>query len=157
MTGAAVKSSAIICPKTVRRYDAQQDTFLTIPRPTDADADASGRLFVTSWKNGGFAFERPDVGFVAMITPSNFVAHPVSVPSASGWASALRANSLSELDAESLVQLLQSPSDTLRLASGRALALRANIHLGISEGSDIQIAARRMSISWYSRRITLLL
>ncbi len=51
-------------PRNGATFDAQQDTFLTIPRPTDADADASGRLFVTSWKNGGFSFERPDVGFV---------------------------------------------------------------------------------------------
>ncbi len=61
-------------------FDTQQDTFLKIPRPTDADVDASGRLFVTSWKNGNFAFERPDVGFVAMITPSNSVPHPIAVP-----------------------------------------------------------------------------
>ncbi len=112
-------------PRHGATFDAQQDTFLKIPRPTDADADASGRLFVTSWKNGNFAFERPDVGFVAMITPSNFVPHPVSVPSASGWASALRVDSLNDLDTESLVQLLRSPSETLRLASNRALALRA--------------------------------
>ena len=112
-------------PHNGATFDAQQDTFLKIPRPTDADADASGRLFVTSWKNGNFAFERPDVGFVAMITPSNFVPHPVALPSASGWASALRVNSLIELDTESLVQLLRSPSDTLRLASNRALTLRA--------------------------------
>ena len=113
-------------PHNGATFDAQQDTFLKIPRPTDADADASGRLFVTSWKNGNFAFERPDVGFVAMITPSNFVPHPIAVPSASGWASALRVNSLNELDNESLVQLLRHPSDALRWASGRALALRGS-------------------------------
>ncbi len=113
-------------PHNGATFDAQQDTFLKIPRPTDADADASGRLFVTSWKNGNFAFERPDVGFVAMITPSNFVPHPIAVPSASGWASALRVNSLNELDNESLVQLLRHPSDALRLASGRASALHGS-------------------------------
>ena len=106
-------------------FDAQQDTFLTIPRPTDADADSMGRLFVTSWKNGGFSFERPDVGFVAMITPENFVAHPISAPTASGWASALRVPLHDVKDSE-LVQMLRSPSDALRLASGRALALRGS-------------------------------
>ncbi len=112
-------------PRNGATFDAQQDTFLTIPRPTDADADASGRLFVTSWKNGGFSFDRPDVGFVAMITPENFVAHPVAVPTASGRASALRV-SLPELNDSELVQMLRSPSDALRLASGRALALRGS-------------------------------
>jgi len=113
-------------PRNGATFDAQQDTFLKIPRPTDADADASGRLFVTSWKNGNFAFERPDVGFVAMITPSNFVPHPVSVSSASGWAPALRVNSLKELDSESLVELLRHPSDAMRLGSGRALTLQGS-------------------------------
>ena len=113
-----------VLPHNGATFDAQQDTFLKIPRPTDADADASGRLFVTSWKNGGFSFERPDVGFVAMITPSNYVAHPVAIPSASGHASALRVEALQDLDTQSLVELLKSPSDALRLASGRALALR---------------------------------
>jgi putative membrane-bound dehydrogenase-like protein len=89
-------------PKHGATFDAQQVTFLTIPRPTDADADASGRLFVTSWKNGGFSFERPNVGFVAMITPENFVAHPAA--------------DLKNLDDAALVQLLRSPSDTLRLS-----------------------------------------
>ena len=89
-------------PKHGATFDAQQDTFLKIPRPTDADADASGRLFVTSWKNGNFAFERPDVGFVAMITPSNFVPHPTP-------------RLLSFKGAE-LIQDLRSPSDALRLA-----------------------------------------
>ncbi len=89
-------------PRNGATFDAQQDTFLKIPRPTDADADASGRLFVTSWKNGNFAFERPDVGFVAMITPSNFVPHP-----------APRLFSLNDVE---LVQELRNPSDALRLA-----------------------------------------
>jgi len=115
-----------VLPHNGATFDAQQDTFVKIPRPTDADADASGRLFVTSWKNGGFSFERPDVGFVAMITPSNYVAHPVAVPSASGRSSALRAKALKELDTASLLALLRSPSDALRLAASRALLSQSN-------------------------------
>ncbi len=106
-------------PHNGATFDAQQDTFLNIPRPTDADADASGRLFVTSWKNGNFAFERPDVGFVAMITPSNFVAHPAGDP-----------GSLN--DAE-LVQMLRSPSDTVRCSMQRELLRR-----GASPISNLQ-------------------
>lgn len=98
-------------PKNGATYDAQQDTFVKIPRPTDADADASGRLFVTSWKGGQFAYDGPNIGFVAMITPSNFVPHPVA--------------DLKHLDDTTLVQQLRSPSDAVRLASGRALTVRA--------------------------------
>jgi len=121
-------------PENGATFDAQQDTFLRIPRPTDADVDAMGRLFVTSWKDGGFSFERPDVGFVALITPENFVPHPVSVPGTNGAASALRGIGLNDLDPFDLVQLLRSPSDALRLASSRAIITRA----GPSEISDFK-------------------
>jgi putative membrane-bound dehydrogenase-like protein len=113
-------------PRNGATFDAQQDTFLTIPRPTDADADASGRLFVTSWKNGGFSFERPDVGFVAMITPENFVVHPAA--------------DLKNLDDATLVQLLRSPSDALRLSVQQELNRRclksqiSNLKSQIAEG-----------------------
>ena len=130
-------------PQHGATYDAQQDTFLKIPRPTDADADASGRLFVTSWKNGNFAFERPDVGFVAMITPSNFVAHP--------------APDLDNLNNTELVQMLRSPSDAVRLASGRALALRAAPGRGSRRADALPLAdtlvalAKDHSASLHSR------
>ena len=105
-------------PRNGATFDAQQDTFLKIPRPTDADADASGRLFVTSWKNGNFAFERPDVGFVAMITPSNFVAHPVSVPSASGWAIANDRTASINSRVAALWTLRQTNRDAFKSAFG---------------------------------------
>ena len=91
-------------------FDAQQDSFLQIPRPTDADADAFGRLFVSSWKNGGFAFERPDVGFVAMITPRGFIPRPPLVPA--------------ELSDAALVQQLAHPADALRLHVQREILRR---------------------------------
>ena len=91
-------------------FDAQQDTFLQLPRPTDADADASGRLFVTSWKNGGFAYERPDVGFVAMIAPRGFIPRLPRVPS--------------ELSDAELVQELGHPSDAARLHVQREILRR---------------------------------
>lgn len=50
-------------------FEPNQDVFVTIPRPTDIDIDGSGRLFVSSWKNGGFNFSDPNVGFVAMLAP----------------------------------------------------------------------------------------
>lgn len=54
-----------------------QDEFLTLPRPTDIDVDASGRMFISSWKNGNFSYTGPDVGFVAMVVPTGLVAKPL--------------------------------------------------------------------------------
>jgi putative membrane-bound dehydrogenase-like protein len=142
-------------PKNGATFDAQQDTFLQIPRPTDADVDAMGRLFVTSWKDGGFSFERPDVGFVALITPENFVPHPISVPGRNGATTALGGTNLNDLDPTSLVQLLRSPSDTLRLASSRALTDQAlqseNPNLKSQIAAELRALAKDRKASIHSR------
>ena len=88
-------------PTNGATFDAQQDTFLKLPRPTDIDADASGRMYVSSWKNGQFNYDGPNIGFVAMITPIDFVPHPVP--------------NIASLDDAGLVQQLKSPNDTMRL------------------------------------------
>lgn len=108
-------------PKNGATYDAQQDSFVKIPRPTDADADASGRLFVASWKGGQFAYDGPNIGFVAMITPSNFVPHPAA--------------DLRNLDDTALVQQLRSPSDALRLSVQQELVRRVRRVAPVSNAS----------------------
>lgn len=65
-------------PQYGATFEAQQDAFLKLPRPTDIDVDASGRMYVSSWKNGRFAFDGPNVGFVAQVVPHDFVPVPVS-------------------------------------------------------------------------------
>lgn len=110
-----------LLPQHGATFDAQQDTFLKIPRPTDADLDASGRLFVTSWKNGGFSFERPDVGFVAQILPRDFTPRPGPVPA--------------ELDDVQLIAALGHPSDALRQAVQQEIFRRDSI------GGDALLAA----------------
>ena len=57
-------------------FDAHQETFLTIPRPTDIDVDASGRMYVASWHGGKFAYSGPNVGFVVQVVPENFKPEP---------------------------------------------------------------------------------
>lgn len=64
-------------PKNGATFDGQQDTFLKLPRPTDICVDGSGRMYVASWKDGGFKYDGPDVGFVAMVTPKSFHPKPV--------------------------------------------------------------------------------
>ena len=100
-------------PANGATFDAQQETLFGVPRPTDADADASGRLYVTSWKNGGFSYERPDVGFVAMAIPRGYVAKPALV--------------FSELSDERLVAQLGHVSDAWRLHAQREILRRPSI------------------------------
>lgn len=48
-------------------FKAGQEDFVKIPRPTDIDADGSGRLFISSWHNGKFKFSGENVGYVAQL------------------------------------------------------------------------------------------
>lgn len=48
-------------------FDAQQETFVAIPRPTDMDIDAQGNLFISSWRDGGFNYSGPNVGYVVRV------------------------------------------------------------------------------------------
>jgi putative membrane-bound dehydrogenase-like protein len=57
-------------------FAPDQDVFLDVPRPTDIDIDGSGRMFVSSWKNGGFNYSGPNIGFVAQLVPRDFLAKP---------------------------------------------------------------------------------
>jgi putative membrane-bound dehydrogenase-like protein len=50
-------------------YDPHQEAFAKIPRPTDIDMDAAGRMFVSSWLNGMYSNSGPNVGFIALIEP----------------------------------------------------------------------------------------
>ena len=91
-------------------FAPHQEVFLKIPRPTDIDVDGSGRMYVSSWKNGEFNYRGPDVGFVARVTPKNFTAPPCP-------------NLKTAADAE-LMQHLTAKSAVLRLASQRELLRR---------------------------------
>ncbi len=63
-------------PAAGATFKAHQEEFIRIPRPTDIDVDGSGRMYVSSWKNGKFAYSGPDVGFVAQLTPIDFTPKP---------------------------------------------------------------------------------
>lgn len=103
-------------PKNGPTYDAQQETFLKLPRPTDIDVDASGRMYVSSWKNGKFAYDGPNVGFVAQITPAGFVPHPVP--------------DVKQLADEVLVDELASESASWRLTIQREVLRRGETDRG---------------------------
>jgi len=50
-------------------FEAEQESFCEIPRPTDMDIDGAGRIYISSWRDGGFTFSGPNVGFVGCLTP----------------------------------------------------------------------------------------
>ena len=91
-------------------FDAHQEVFLKLPRPTDMDVDGSGRLYVTSWKNGKFNFSGPNVGFVTQVTPVGFTPKPFKP--------------LYDTSEASLLGYLSSPSAVHRLHSQRELVRR---------------------------------
>jgi len=59
-------------------YEAGQEEFISINRPTDMDVDASGRIYVSSWQGGEFNFKGPDVGWMLEVRPANW--QPVTLP-----------------------------------------------------------------------------
>ena len=101
-------------PANGATFDPHQEVFLKIPRPTDIDVDGSGRMYVSSWKNGKFAYDGPNVGFVAQITPIDFTPKPFPDLNAAS-------------DAE-LLSHLSSPSAVYRQHSQLAIVRR-----GVSE------------------------
>lgn len=91
-------------------FEAHQEPFVKIPRPTDIDVDGGGRMYVSSWKDGKFSYSGPNVGFVAQITPAGFTPKPFPYLD--------RAS-----DAE-LVAYLSSPSAVYRLHGQREILRR---------------------------------
>ena len=90
-------------------FAPHQETFLKLQRPTDIDVDGSGRMYVSSWKNGKFAYSGPDVGYVAQITPIDFLPKPFP-----NLATASDEQLLGFLSSKSAVHRLHSQLEILR-------------------------------------------
>ena len=112
-------------PQNGPTYDAQQTDFLQLPRPTDIDVDGSGRMYVSSWKNGRFGYDGPDIGFVAQVKPQNFTPKPIP--------------HLPNVVEKELVQLLSSSSAKIRLASQQELIRRHAGTISAREGATKQL------------------
>jgi putative heme-binding domain-containing protein len=83
-------------------FDLKQEVFLSMPRATGMDIDASGRLYVASWRGGeASVFVGPNIGFIARITPKGFKPEPFP--------------DLKGAEIEQLVGYLASPRSVVRL------------------------------------------
>lgn len=121
-------------PSNGATFDPHQEVFLKIPRPTDIDVDGSGRMYVSSWKNGKFAYDGPNVGFVAQITPIDFTPKPFPDLTAASDAN--------------LLSYLASPSAVYRQYSQREILRR-----GLSEDrlAGLEVLAASQDTPLYGR------
>jgi putative heme-binding domain-containing protein len=52
-------------------------SLIKVPKSTDADVDGMSRVYVNSWRNGGFSFSNPDIGFIARVSPKGYTPEPI--------------------------------------------------------------------------------
>ena len=108
-------------------FIAEQEPFIEIPRPTDIDIDASGNLYITSWKDGGFTYSGPNVGYVIKVKPPASGVEPFPGISATVVSTLINGKPVKLLPTDSeLVQLLNSPSHTIRLNIQREILSRGD-------------------------------
>ena len=100
-------------------FKADQKMFLEIPRPTDMDVDGEGRIYVSSWRDGGFNYSKPDIGYVIRLVAKD--AKPEKVPDFKTSADG------------KLIEWMLSPSAVVRLAAQREL-LRRGLPLAAAQG-----------------------
>ena len=122
--------------KTGAGFTAEQEPFVELPRPTDMDIDAAGNIYISSWKDGGFTFSKPEVGFVALVKPvagngNQTDRSDLSNPSGAGSAQ--------------LLNRLASPSHTIRLNAQRAI-LSQGESTEVVKGLE-QLAASNSSVA----------
>jgi len=91
-------------------FKPEQQRIIDLSRPTDMDIDGSGRIFIASWKNGGFNFGKPDVGFVTRVVAKDAKANPFP--------------DLTKASDDDVLKNLSSGSHVLRLYSSREILRR---------------------------------
>jgi len=105
-------------------FKAEQEAFVELPRPTDMDVDGSGRIYISSWRDGGFSYSGPNVGYVICVSADG--AKPKKFP-----------NLKQASDAE-LAGFVGSDSHVLRLAAQRELLRR---------GDKLEVAAELLKLA----------
>ena len=93
-------------------FKAGQETFVTIPRPTDIDVDGHGRIYISSWLGGQYTFAGPNVGYIVRVTAPGAPAPPFP--------------DLESTPPAKVVERLAAPSQVLRLAAQREILRRGD-------------------------------
>lgn len=125
-------------PAAGATFEPNEQPFVKIPRPTDIDVDGSGRMYVSSWKNGKFNYDGPNIGFVAQITPIDFLPKPFP-----------RLDELGELE---LIEMLKSSSAVHRFHAQREILRReksdslAKSLIELAGGKAVPLASRVAAI-----------
>ncbi|MDB5387160.1 MAG: heme-binding protein [Planctomycetaceae bacterium] len=114
-------------------FDAEQQPFVEIPRPTDMDIDGRSQIFISSWKDGGFNYSGPNVGYVIRVAPRE------------GASPALA--DLVQAKDQSLLAMIGNGNHVQRLAAQRELLRRGSkpeVEAGLLAilQSDSSLAAR---------------
>ena len=109
-------------------FKAKQEMFLEIPRPTDMDVDGRGRIYVSSWRDGGYNYSKPDIGYVIRL-----VAKGVKEP---------KFPDLKAATDEQLVGHIAANQAVLRLAAQREL-LRRGVKPAASKALELLAASNR--------------
>jgi len=89
-----------------------------VPKSTDADVDGMSHVYVNSWRNGGFSFSSPDIGFIARVSPKGYTPEPIPDFAKAGEAE--------------LLKLLEGNSHRRRLEAQRELLRRGLQPTGIT-------------------------
>jgi putative heme-binding domain-containing protein len=64
-------------------FTAGQETFVSLPRPTDMAIDGASRLYIASWKGGQYRYGGEQIGYIARLTfPGATAAQPPDVRAA---------------------------------------------------------------------------
>lgn len=120
-------------------FDLGQELFLKLPRATGMDLDASGHLYVASWRGGEAAVNvGPNVGFIARITPRDVKSEPFP--------------DLKQATTDELLQLLSAPQAVTRLhAQGEILGRDRSVEttrqlVGLASDADVILEARAAAI-----------
>ena len=91
---------------------APPESFIKLPRPTDADVDGNSRVYCASWHGATFDWAGPDVGYIVCVRPSDFTPEPMP-------------NFTASTDVE-LIALLDDASYRRRVEAQRELLRRGN-------------------------------
>jgi putative heme-binding domain-containing protein len=149
-------------------FNLRQEVFLKVPRPTGMDIDASGRLYVASWRGGeASVYVGPNVGFVARVTPRGLKPEPFPdlkkatlgqlIGHLSGPDSVTRLHTQRELlrrgrQAETTAALMKLASDKTASLDGRVAAIFTLKQL---DGKDAQAPLLKLTVDATVREFAL--